>query len=124
MKLRPQPSPKDRRDFAEFKRIADMWLKRLGLQDWNVAFNLEEQSETRMASISMNGDTRRALITLRFGADRSSSLEYLALHEVIHLLVADLCTVTGQRGDAHVDSIREEHRLIERLLPVLLEERT
>jgi hypothetical protein len=116
-----RPNAQDRRDFQAFQRHARRWLQRFGLTDYRVNFRLEPKDDSRMATIRMNSDTRVAEITLRFGGERDSSLERLALHEVIHLMLADLTAVAATRAnDMHADCIREEHRLIERVIPVIL----
>lgn len=127
MVLKPQPKPADRRDFAEYERLVRVWLQRFGLTDWQVMFDLEpveSGQDMRSASVRMAVEIRKAMFILRYGGGgkRQSSIERLAVHEVIHLAVADLLDVAGRRGEEHPDAVREEHKLIERLIPVLLPE--
>lgn len=108
-------------DFAEFKRHCLQWQRRFGLMDWRLNFKSEKQEDGRMAGINVNTDARVAELILRYGKEkeRDSSIARLALHEMLHLLLNDLvATVAG--CDMHKDSIREEHKVLERLIGVLL----
>lgn len=110
-------------DLAEFKRHALKWAGKFGLKDWRINFKSEKQDDGRMATIHINGDARVAEIILRYGKEkeRDSSLERLALHEVLHLLLNDMAQAIARRAsDMHDDALREEHKALERLIPVLL----
>ncbi len=113
-------------DLGEFKRHAVYWIERFGLKDWRINFKSEPQQDGRMASININGEARVAEIILRTGKEkeRDQPLERLALHEVLHLVLNDFAqTIARRADDLHPDSVREEHKVLERLIPVLLEER-
>lgn len=109
--------------FTVFRREVERWVSALGLKDWKVHIVLGTEPSERRAEISYNWDNRTARITY-FTKQTGSQLtaqapEKSALHEVIHLLMADAMMMAGKRGDAHEDTIREEHRVVERLMGVL-----
>jgi hypothetical protein len=59
-------------------------------------------------------------MTSMMGAKDPSPAEETALHEMLHLLMADVLSVAAKRRqEAHPDVVLEEHRAIERLVNVL-----
>ena len=98
-----------------FENAARHWIDRFGLKDWYVDFKLDEESEEAEAQVEYDRNTRHATFTYFAAAGKSYLPERLALHEVLHLLFGDL--IPEDCGD---DVAREEHRVIERLLHVLL----
>lgn len=114
-------------DFTRFEKGARHWLRRLGLTDWHVEIDAPKSGgDDRTAAISFNETNRKARISW-YGLPKDQKVlsatippETTALHEVLHLLFADMTAMVGKRGESHDDSIREEHRVIERLLAVLI----
>lgn len=109
--------------FAVFRREVERWVSAFGLKDWKVHIVLDTEPNERNAEISYNWDNRTARITY-FTKQTGTRLmvqppEKSALHEVIHLLMADAMMTAGKKGDAHEDTVREEHRIVERLMGVL-----
>lgn len=98
-----------------FENEVRTWVDRLGLKDWYVDFKLDEESLEVEAQVEYDKNTRHATFTYFAAAKKSYYPERLALHEVLHLLMADVIP-----ADCSGDVAREEHRMIERLLHVLL----
>ena len=98
-----------------FENAARQWIDRLGLKDWHVDFKLDEEGTDAEAQVEHDRNSRHATFTYFAAAKKSYSPERLALHEVLHLLMADVIP-----ADCSGDVAREEHRVIERLLHVLL----
>lgn len=103
---------------ARFARACRKWQARFGLTDWNLQVKVKGRDEAHYAYVEYDNDSRHAAITYVEG--NNASIEDSALHEVLHVLLADLLATAARRGsDTHDDVRREEHRLIERLLPLL-----
>lgn len=108
-----EPTAHDR--FVTFTAYVNNWVFRLGLTDWYVDFKLDEEGTEAEAQVEYDKNTRHATFTYFSAAGKSYPPDRLALHEVLHLLFGDL--IPEDCGD---DVAREEHRVIERLLNVLL----
>lgn len=108
--------------FAAFRKACLKWQQQLGLQDWRLMFELDREAEPeRHARVHYNIANRAAKLIYCARSETDQSIERLALHEMLHLLVAEALELAGARADgSHADVIREEHRVIERLLKVLL----
>lgn len=106
--------------FSVFRREVEHWVRRFGLTDWKVSVVHNKKPNERRAGIAYNTENRSARITY-FSKQTGPQLmeqspDKSALHEVLHLLLADAMAVAARRGDNHDDAIREEHRVIERLM--------
>lgn len=101
--------------FHVFRANVENWAAAFGLKDWYVDFKLDEESTEAEAQVEYDKNTRHATFTYFAAAGKTYPPERLALHEVLHLLFGDL--IPEDCGD---DVAREEHRVIERLLHVLL----
>ena len=102
--------------FDGFVLAVEHWVNKLGLKDWYVDIKHDQGGTDYEALVEYDKETRHATFTFYSAGQSSSySIERLALHEVLHLLFAD--TIPEDCGD---DVAREEHRVIERLLHVLL----
>jgi hypothetical protein len=108
-----EPTANDR--FAAFTSCVNHWAFRLGLTDWYVDIKHDLEGTDAEAQVEHDRDTRYAVFTYYSAATPTYPIEKLALHEVLHLLFADMWPEGC--GD---DVAREEHRVIERLLHVLL----
>ena len=98
-----------------FENEVRTWVDRLGLKDWYVDFKLDGTATDTEAQVEHDRNSRHATFTYFTASKKSYSPERLALHEVLHLLMADVIP-----ADCSGDVAREEHRMIERLLHVLL----
>lgn len=108
-----KPTPWTRR----FEKSCRAWQVTLGLTDWSITYRVG-RCPGAWARIEYDVDARAALITangdMKGLGERAP--ERIALHEMLHLLFADMLDVAGKRGSDHVDTGRAEHALIERLL--------
>lgn len=116
-------------EFVRFERTARKWLEKFGLNDWYVEIEAPGGFDgDHYATINYASDIRKAKIRW-YGPKPAApghiilgehiSAERHALHEILHLLFADMAIILGQRGLNHDDSNKEEHKVIERLLRVL-----
>lgn len=92
---------------------------KLGLVDWTLSFRTERDDGVRYAHVAYDTDARQATITVFVRKSTRDTLapERIALHEMLHVLFADMLAVTAARAsDTHAEVGREEHKVIERLL--------
>lgn len=104
-----------------FESACRNWQATLGLTDWTIHFKVAPAKEDRVeAMVEYEVEDRHATLTAYDGAATGLTPERVALHEILHLLLADALAMAATRGHAeHVDVAREEHRAIERLLNVI-----
>lgn len=107
-------------DFNKFKSHCQKWVDKLGLTEWHIDYHQTEI--TSQARTEYNLAARHAcfVFPLQFEADYCviDDLDKLALHEVLHLAMADLiyeANVTKEIDDV----THTEHALINRLMRVI-----
>ena len=99
-------------NFDYFEKRVNFWLREFGQLDWSVHFShydLEDYAAQVRYSFSERGATFtmskfiRAKITKKY-------IDYLALHEVVHLLSAHLEHLAGNRfiSDREIEIAKEE----------------
>lgn len=102
----------DRFEFACRK-----WQVTFGLTDWTLHFATAKADGSHEAEVAYNSENRHATITFYIGVKDALAPERVALHEMLHVLFADMLDASCRRAsDGHPDVLREEHRVIERLL--------
>jgi hypothetical protein len=94
------------------------WQKRLGLLDWTITYKTKKGTDE--AEVDYDCVTRTATITAFLGAKEAEPPARVALHEMLHLLLADAMRLAALRkDDTHPDVDVEEHRAVERLIHVI-----
>ena len=115
-------SPKD---FKEYCKRVDHWIKQFNITGWVYSFE-HTQLETACAQVCYNMVARNAVFMLTTSQDNSmetyEDMNYLALHEVIHLLLANLLFVTASTSSDNNNPIVQasEHEVIHQLCQFLL----
>lgn len=101
------------------------WQREFGLNDWTIQFKtLPADGGKDEADIEYDCDTRHAMITYFMGVEDALHPSDVACHEILHLLLADMCLAgTEAKTESDVLLGREEHKVIERLLKVLAKKR-
>lgn len=118
MKTRPE-------DAAQFRSECLWWQEKFGLQDWSLHFKTSEwpegsEGDLDEAETDYDCDTRYATITFYSGVEGASHPSDVALHEMLHLLLADMLLAAVEASDESDRKLgREEHRVIERLAAVM-----
>jgi hypothetical protein len=103
-----------------FEASCRKWQVTLGLTDWTLHFKTAKADGAHEAMVEYNGENRHATITFFVGVKDALVAERVALHEMLHVLFADMLTIAAKRAsDGHADVLLEEHRVIERLLNAL-----
>jgi len=107
-------------DFCLFERRVRLWLIRLGLTDWCIQFRHSKKKTDYRALVSYDTKEREAVFTLSvcWGTSTIShgEINLVALHEVLHLLLADLTDLLP----SNKKSIVLEHATMRRLEYALL----
>lgn len=108
-------------DAPAFREECLWWQQKLGLQDWSLRFKVKEADSDRAEALTdYDCDTRYADVTYYTGVEDATHPSDLALHEMLHLLLADML-LAAVEADSEEDAKlgREEHRVIERLHGVM-----
>ena len=98
---------------AEFDARIRHWQARLGLLDWRIVRG--SRRTTAMADVKVNYGSRLAsYVTGNFGAEGVSSetIDAVARHETLHVLLADLVHVAGLAEPDAVTLEAAEHRVV------------
>ena len=114
----------------ELRSWVEYWIRYLGLSDWAISVteeSLPARDETVVSRAFMNWTQRAAKITLNSAYRQSSentgpmdSVERVALHEVLHILLCDLVNTCADQRDAYCNvADSAEHAVIRRLMTVL-----
>ena len=111
-------------DFKTFKQEVERLVGALGLSDWDLSISHEQIGDNCCAQTHYDDTAKIASIRLTIQVEGDYGLEWdprrLAMHEVLHLLLADFCVTSCKIGDA-VDPLvmAQEHAVIHRLMKVL-----
>jgi hypothetical protein len=107
-----------KKDYAEFKRAFLRYVEVFGLRDWNVYFyqipdlphfaDVMLNTEGRVCDVSLCGEYPASM-------QRDNLWDETALHEIIHVVLADFSRAAGKR-----DSTEEQLRDLEEALTVRL----
>jgi hypothetical protein len=98
---------------AEFESFCREWMGLFGLGDWTATFEWMGNRAHR-AEVTYNILSRQAVFGLSRAKVPSRELRMSALHEVMHVLFADLSGMAEGACNAEV-VLREEHRIISRV---------
>ena len=114
-------------DFIRFDSHIRRWIEKLGLTEWNFDVQHEQIGENAQARCSYNNVSKNCIFKLTKVLEYSfgviEDLNKLALHEVLHLAMADYTWLASQTKDEYSDaSISHEHELINRLARVIIKD--
>ena len=111
-------------DKAAFDLYLIAWQERLGLQDWRIKRARKPAAKSNMAEVKIFHKNRLANVYLgaSFGINAQptpESLEATALHELLHVLLAELVN-QGEYGIEGAALESAEHRVVHVLERLLL----
>ncbi len=101
-----------------FKKHCENWQGILGLNDWHISYKVKRLDESSYAMIEYNASTRKADLYLNLYKNSDEDRERFAIHEMLHLVFADMTT----RAECfyNLDKIAElEHAAINRIISAL-----
>lgn len=119
--MKPHQNPVTDADADKFQAYMEFWQEKLGLMDWRIVRS--PKRSTNMAEVHKR-DVEARLACYRvgahFGADQVNdyTLESTAVHETLHILLAELIELARSGADAK-QIMAAEHRVVhtfERLL--------
>ena len=109
-----------KKHFKLFKEIAEFWVERLGLKDYDIDYEHVKFSDNSLADCSWNIVERWAKIRLstKWGETKPTKHEICAtaIHEVLELLMAEIFTIAQQRYIAYDQLEISRHSVIQRLV--------
>ncbi len=115
-----------KKDFSIFVERCEHWIGIFGLTDWEVRFNHERGGKTMRDAFSWilvdNEGNQFSEIALNIERENAPSVKDLnedARHEVLHLLLANLCNAGEDRYATADELHKAEHVVIRRLEKVL-----
>ena len=121
--------PYTKKELGLFEKIGREWELILGLQDWDIDYRLARKDDGGgfVSRVYMLRDAMNATLVLGEEDDPPSVLpieEYLdesVLHELFHLTLWPLRALGEERfGVTEADMTYEEHRIIQRLVKLLM----
>ena len=106
------------KEFEEFKKHFNIWFDKFGLSDWKILYFQEMPYEPDCPYARVSYKPNQHEVWVYFwgsnGTQKFNTNEK-AFHEVCHLLLADLCSLSN------ADTDMEEHTIINRLIAAFLE---
>jgi len=122
-------------DPAIFRAECERWQRDFGLLHWTLQFKVSKATPDGQheAETDFDCETRHAVVTYNVGVEDALHPADVALHEMLHLLVADMVLAAieagraaERRGDKNSDAAeadpvlgREEHKAIEVLIKII-----
>ena len=105
-------------ELKEFSETVDFWITGLSLTDWDIQVQMGKIEPN--ANVVLQQDGHKAYITLGVKREKGLSVKQLAIHEVLEILLADIADKIEEfYSKKHADDL--VHKVINRLMPILLE---
>lgn len=113
------------KDFDTYQKLCLEWQKRLGLTNWALYFQRDDDRSS-YGRTRWDIDGAVATITLSkewddFRSINDSELNRLALHEMLHVLLAEIVHVAESRYTNDGELSVVEHHVLRRIENVILE---
>lgn len=111
-------------DFERFTAKVQSLVSDMGLTEWNLQITHEQIGDRVTAQTSYNTVSKAALIRLTINTEGDFGLvtdvERLAIHEVLHLLLADWGeTVAKMQNTNHDLAVAQEHAVLNKLMRII-----
>jgi len=108
-----------KKDFYLFKRCCVEWVCKLGIKEWSIHYSQEDlPNEYAITRWDLSGGVATIVLGVYWDDLRpktNETINRLALHEVLHLLVAPLTNQAFERFTTEETMNAVEHQLIRRL---------
>ena len=115
-----------KKDFVKFQKECSKWLDRFWLREWQVFYCWEDLGESSGARTEYFHGSKNVAISLNNRQDPKDghrqfehSIEDLAKHEVIHLLLADVIGLAESRYCTREEIESAEHALVQKLMKLI-----
>lgn len=111
-------------DFERFTAKVQSLVSDMGLTDWNLQITHEQIGDRVAARTCYDTVSKTASIRLTINIEGDfglvTNVERLAIHEVLHLLLADWGETVAKMQNANHDlAVAQEHALINRLMRII-----
>ena len=111
-------------DFERFTTKVQSFVSDMGLTEWSLQITHEQIGDRVAAQTSYNTFSKNALIRLTINIEGDfgfvTDVERLAIHEVLHLLLADWGETVAKMQNANHDlAVAQEHAVINRLMSII-----
>lgn len=108
-------------DFNQYVSSIKKWMLTLGITEFDVDFKHEQINAA--AEVEIDSEAKTAVFRLTKQAEINvkslQSVDTLALHEVLHLLMGDLTWAASKAKERDEIIISHEHEVINRLMRVI-----
>lgn len=97
----------------QFRRALEYWQAALNLDNWRVELSDAPAKDGAYATVQWDRENRLALVLLTDRwpkAPTKEQISRLALHELLHVLLADLCSAAAGGEEAEIDAA--EHAVV------------
>jgi len=115
-----------KKDFVKFQKECTIWLDRFWLREWQVFYSWQDLDDGTAARTEYAHHSKNVEFSLNRRQDPKGghrqfeqSIEDLAKHEVIHLLLADLIGLAESRYCTKEEIESAEHALVQKLMKLL-----
>lgn len=108
----------EKADYQEFKDEVNWWITAFGLTSWDIKIGMSKVKSNASCLLLPNG--KKAYININPNRDKDITVKQLAIHEVLELLLGDISLLTNNYYSDEIVA-DEVHKIINRLMPILLE---
>jgi hypothetical protein len=111
-------------DFKRFAAKVQSLINELGMTEWHLSITHEQIGGGVAAQTQYNTVSKIASIRLTINSEGDfgfiTNPEKLAIHEVLHLLLADWCeTAAKMQSSNHDLVVAQEHAVLNRLMRII-----
>jgi hypothetical protein len=111
-------------DFKRFAAKVQSLINELGMTEWHLTITHEQIGGGVAAQTQYNTVSKNASIRLSVNTEGDfgfiTNVEELAIHEVLHLLLADWCeTASKMQSSNHDLVVAQEHAVLNRLARII-----
>jgi hypothetical protein len=111
-------------DFEKFETKVHSLINDVGLTEWHLSITHEQIGSGVAAQTQYNTVSKNASIRLTINAEGDfgfvTDVEQLAIHEVLHLVLADWGETVAKMQNANHDlAVAQEHAVLNRLMRII-----
>lgn len=111
------------KQFKQYVKYCKYWVNKFGITEYDIDYKHHKFESAARTTYDCKAKLACFQLTTKGEGDYcfQSDLNKLALHEVIHLLLADFGNTIHETKDSNSDlAIAQEHQVVMRLIKVLL----
>jgi len=111
------------KDVSRFKKYVTKWATNFNLASWEILQDCSSDNFQRYAKCEADSESKRAKITLFKDwniASDDKAIEQTACHEVLHIVLAPLMDLAGERYTTEKQLEDAEHDIIRTLVKIFV----